>query len=73
MFAICAFSATLLATWERRSPCCLGMEACWYVELTGVELASGAELAAPVEKTDRGGRPRWAGGAMEREKDGQPC
>jgi hypothetical protein len=72
----------LLAAWERRSPCCLGMEARWYVELTGVELTSGAELAAPVEKasagralvekTDRGGRPRWAGGAMEREKDGQP-
>jgi hypothetical protein len=44
------------------------MEARWCVELTGVELTSGAELVTPVEKasagralvekTDRGRRPR---------------
>jgi hypothetical protein len=42
MFATCTFSIT--------SPCCLGMEARQCVEFTGVELASGAELAALVEK-----------------------
>ena len=34
--------------------CCLGMEARRRVEFTGVELAGGAELAAPVEKAAAG-------------------
>jgi hypothetical protein len=42
IFATCAFIVT--------SPCYFGMEARRRVEFTGVELTSGAELAAPMEK-----------------------
>ena len=46
MLATCAFSAI--------SPCCFGMEASRRVEFTSVELADGAELAAPMEKVAAG-------------------
>jgi hypothetical protein len=46
MFAICTFSAI--------SPCYLGMEVRRCVEFTGVELTSGAEVAAPMEKAVTG-------------------
>jgi hypothetical protein len=49
------------------------------VEFSSVELAVPVEKVAtsPVEKTTAGRSdgedgPRWTGGAMEREKDGQP-
>jgi hypothetical protein len=61
------------------------MEARWHVELTGVELTGGTELAAPVEKTTAGPVEKAATGPCTREdrdgweaqwrgrEDGLPC
>jgi hypothetical protein len=60
------------------------MEARRCVEFTGVELASGAELTAPVEKAMVGPvekavadpcarSPRRVGGTVEREEEGLLC
>ena len=54
MFATYAFSAT--------SPCCLGMKIRRLVEFIGVELASGAQLAAPVVKAMAGPVEKRRGG-----------
>jgi hypothetical protein len=43
------------------------MEARRHVEFTGVDLVSGVEFAAPVEKATA------VGGAVEREEDELPC
>ena len=52
--ATCSFSATY--------PCCLRMKARWHVEFISVELAGGAELAAPVEKAMAGPMEKAAAG-----------
>jgi hypothetical protein len=52
---------------QRNISLLLGMEARRHVEFIGVELASGAEFAAPVEKATA------AGGAVEREEDELSC